>query len=83
MRDASSSILLPAVVNYRVSDGQRLESAKTNLKEAEAIVALMQACFEQPEYAGKSFGVFSLLGDEQVKVIQQLIKKRLNLLLVN
>ena len=52
LRDASSSILLPAVVNYRVADGQRMGRLKTNPKEAEAIVALMKACMEQDEYKG-------------------------------
>lgn len=78
LRDASNSVLLPAVVNYRVDNGKRNGNHKTNFKEAQAIVALMQACFDQPEYAGKSFGVISLLGDEQVKVIQQLIEQKLN-----
>ena len=76
LRDASSSILLPAVVNYRVTNGHR--KGKTNSQEAMTIVALMQACISQPEYEGKSMGVISLLGDEQVKVIQQLIEKRID-----
>lgn len=75
LRDASDSVLLPAVVNYRVADGQRV--GKTNPKEAQTIVALMQACFDQPEYDGKTFGVISLLGDEQVKLVQQEIEKNL------
>lgn len=75
LRDASNSVLLPAVINYRVANGQR--EGKTNPQEAKTIVALMQACFEQPEYAGKSFGVISLLGDEQVKLIQQEIERNL------
>lgn len=75
LRDASNSVLLPAVVNYRVAGGQR--DGKTNPKEAETIVALMQACFDQPEYDGKTFGVISLLGDEQVKLIQQEIERKL------
>lgn len=75
LRDPSTSVLLPAIVNYRVSNGQR--DGKTNPQEAKAIVALMQACFEQPEYSGKSFGVISLLGDEQVKLIQQEIERNL------
>lgn len=78
LRDASTSVLLPAVVNYRVADGKRDGRNKTNRNEAEMIVALMQACIEQPEYASKSFGVISLLGDEQVKVIQQLIDKNID-----
>ena len=75
LREATSSKLLPAVVNYRVKDGARDEKGKFNIKEAETIVALMQSCIEQSEYAGKTFGVISLLGDEQVKKIQTLIEK--------
>lgn len=74
LRDASSSALLPAVVSYRVADGQRMGRLKTNPKEAEAVVALLKACLEQKEYRGKTFGVISLLGDEQVKVIQREIE---------
>lgn len=77
LREAGSSILLPAVVNYRVEDGARDGTRKVNVKEAKAIVALMRGCMAQPEYAGKTFGVISLLGDDQVKVIQQEIERTL------
>ncbi|MDY5238004.1 AAA domain-containing protein [Bacteroides helcogenes] len=77
LRDASNSTILPAVVNYRVADGQRLNN-KTNPNEAKAIVALMQACIQQPEYAGKTFGAISLLGDEQVRVMQRLIEEKID-----
>lgn len=77
LRDASNSTILPAVVNYRVADGQRLNN-KTNPNEAKAIVALMQACIQQPEYAGKTFGVISLLGDEQVRELQRLIEENID-----
>lgn len=69
LRDCSNNVLLPAVVNYRVANGERI--GKTNPNEAKAVVALMQACMEQPEYAGKTFGIISLLGDEQVKKLQE------------
>ena len=78
LREAGSSILLPAVVNYRVADGCREDRRKVNHAEARVIVALMQGCMAQPEYAGKTFGVISLLGDEQVKVIQQEIECRID-----
>lgn len=74
LRDSSSSELMPAVVNYRVKDGKR-SIGKTNDEEAKSIVALMQACIEQPEYKNKTFGVISLLGDEQTKKIQTLVFK--------
>lgn len=77
LRDGSKNILLPAVVNYRVADGQRLNN-KTNPNEAKSIVALMKACMEQPEYKGKTFGVISLLGDEQVRTIQRIIEENVD-----
>ena len=73
LRDAGSSNLVPAVVNYRVADGRRNGNRKTNEKEALAIVSLMKACMEQPEYEGKTFGVISMLGDDQVKLLQKRI----------
>lgn len=76
LRDASSSTLLPAVVAYRAEKGKR-QGNKTNPGEANAIIALMKSCTEQPEYAGKSFGIISLLGDEQVKLLQKLVEEKI------
>lgn len=76
LRDASDSKLLPAVVNYRVKYGERLYN-KTNPEEAKTIVGLIKSCIQQPEYKGKTFGVISLLGDEQAKYIQALIEKHI------
>lgn len=78
LRDASNSELLPAVVNYRVKNGFRGEKTKTNINEAKAIVALMKACMDEPEYKDKSFGIISLLGDEQVKVISRFIEQEID-----
>lgn len=78
LRDASNSNLLPAVVNYRVQDGQRMGTAKTNPKEAQAIAALIAACIEQEEYKDKTFGVISLLGNEQAKLVQQEIDRKIS-----
>ena len=76
LRDASSSCLLPAVVSYRVFDGERID--KRNPAEARAIAALIKACIKQPEYDSKTFGVISLLGDEQVREIQQWIFRHID-----
>lgn len=78
LRESGSSPLVPAVVHYRVPGGSRTPGKKVNPAEARAIAALMAACMEQPEYDGKTFGVISLLGDEQVKCIQQEIEKRVD-----
>lgn len=77
LRDANNCVIFPSVVPYRVSNGQRKENSKINIKEAETIVALMMACMEQPEYEGKTFGAISLLGDEQAVNIQQIILRKL------
>lgn len=77
LRAADDSNILPAVVNYRV-DGSREGNAKINYREAEEIVALMQACLEQPEYTGKTFGVISLLGVEQAKIIASFIYQKIS-----
>lgn len=75
LRDTSNCKLLPAVVNYRVDVGQR--DGKINCKEAETIMSLLMACLEQDEYADKTFGIISLLGDEQVKKIQSFVFEKL------
>ena len=77
LRASSSSTLLPAVVNYRVANGKR-DNRKMNPNEARTIVALLQACIKQPEYANKTFGIISLLGDEQVHLIQQLLEEHID-----
>lgn len=80
LREAGSTKLLPAVVSCKVEGGARESGEKTNIKEAETIVALMKSCMEQVEYKGKTFGVISMLGDvkEQVETIQSLIDKRIS-----
>lgn len=43
---------------------------KTNLAEAEAIVEQICKCLAEPQYDGATFGVISLLGKEQAKLIE-------------
>ena len=75
LRDSSSSILKPAIVEYKV-DGKR--ENKVNKVEAETIVNLIEACLSMEEYKNSSFGIISLLGDEQAELIQHLIVKRIS-----
>ena len=77
LRESSSSILKPAVIDYKVP-GVRDEKRKINIIEAKTIVALIKACLELEEYAESSFGVISLLGDEQVELIQKLIIEKID-----
>ena len=68
----------PHVIPFRVINGQREGHRKINTNETETLVALMMACMEQPEYENKTFGAISLLGDDQAKLIQQIILKRID-----
>jgi len=76
LREASASALKPAAVPYRV-DGALVQQ-KVNEKEARAVAALVCAAAEQPEYADKTFGVISLVGEEQARRIEELIRSRLD-----
>ena len=78
LREAGSSALTPAVVRFRVPDGHREDRRKVNPAESETITALMLGCMAQPEYAGKTFGVISMLGDDQVKLLQQHIERSID-----
>ncbi len=77
LRDTSNVILRPHTIPYRVQGASRDE--KVNLQEALAVASLICAAIEQPEY-GKtrtSFGVVSLLGEEQAIEIERLLRNHL------
>ncbi len=77
LRDTSECELLPAIVNYS-TNGKRIDGRKVNEIEAKTIVAIMMACIDTDEYKGKTFGVISLLGDEQAKLISKLIYEKID-----
>jgi very-short-patch-repair endonuclease len=68
LRDANSTPILPATVDYRVKGVRENE---TNVVEKDTIVALIKSCCDQPEYNGKTFGVISMLKDNQAKEIDR------------
>ncbi|MBM6905623.1 DUF3320 domain-containing protein [Collinsella tanakaei] len=71
LRDAASAGVSPAIVPHRVANGHRDPGRKTNEREACEIAAIVQACIERPEYDGKTFGVISLVGDEQAELVRR------------
>jgi len=75
LRDDSKVIIKPATVLYRV-DGAA-SRGKTNEKEAQAVISLIMACIEQPEYDKATFGVISMVGEEQAMLIESLLQKHL------
>ncbi|MGW5309848.1 AAA domain-containing protein [Nocardia thailandica] len=61
---------LPPVRTVHVPDGVEAR-AKVNEVEADAIVGRIAECLADPVYDGRTFGVISLLGPEQAKVIRR------------
>ena len=82
LRDASRVQLLPHTIAHRVSGSSR--DGKLNRQEAIAVASLLAAAIELPEYkkneAGQpvSFGVVSLVGDEQAIEIDNLLRKHIS-----
>jgi very-short-patch-repair endonuclease len=78
LRDASRVHLHPHTIAHRVSGSSR--DGKINRQEALAVASLLAASLEQPEYKKNdggqpmSFGVVSLVGDEQAIEIDNLIR---------
>ncbi|MFQ5881569.1 MAG: AAA domain-containing protein [Candidatus Methylomirabilales bacterium] len=75
LRDASLVHLKPHVIPYRV-DGASVDQ-KVNQKEVWMTASLLVAASEQPEYRNKTFGIVSLVGDEQALEIERLVRRHL------
>ena len=82
LRDASRVHLRPHTIAHRVPGSSR--DGKINRQEALKVAALLAAAMEQPEYkrndAGQplSFGVVSLVGDEQAIEIDDLVRAHIS-----
>jgi very-short-patch-repair endonuclease len=82
LRDASRVHLRPHTIAYRAHGSSR--DGKINRQEALTVASLLAAAIEQPEYkkndAGQpmSFGVVSLVGDEQALEIDSLLRSHLS-----
>jgi very-short-patch-repair endonuclease len=76
LRDASLVKLKPHILAYRV-EGAR-SKGKVNPKEALAVASLLVAATEQPEYAHKTFGVISMVGEDQALEIERLLRSHLS-----
>lgn len=68
VRQFGAERLDPIKVVY-LKDGYEADN-KTNPVEADAIVEQIKKCLAEPQYDGKTFGVISLLGKEQARLIE-------------
>jgi very-short-patch-repair endonuclease len=75
LRDASDVKTRPFVVEHRAPRGMRSSTGKVNEGEAKEIARIIGAFCALPEYADKSIGVISMLGEEQVLVLDREIRK--------
>lgn len=82
LREPLSASIRPGLVSHRVN-GARDSAGKTNEIEAEEIASLVIACLGDDEYVrntsgqATSFGVISLLGDDQALLVENLLRCRL------
>src|SRR5215831_5164834 len=82
LRDASRVHLLPHTIAHQVSGSSR--DGKVNRQEALTVASLLAAAIDHPEYqqngAGQplSFGVVSLVGDEQALEIDNLLRAHIS-----
>jgi len=79
LRDPSGVRQRPHVIEYCVRSAVALN--KINKDEAITVASLVVAAIEQPEYEGQTFGVISLVGEDeggQSREIQTLLTKNLS-----
>ncbi|GMU55426.1 MAG: hypothetical protein AMXMBFR33_45720 [Candidatus Xenobia bacterium] len=77
LRERSGVRVAPATVAHRVHVTEA--SKRVNHEEALEVASLLAACCEQPEYAGASMGVISMVGEEQALAIDRLLTRHLSL----
>lgn len=68
---------LPPIVPVYLEDGYREGNSKANPVEVEAVVEAVLGCCGDPKYDGMTFGIISLLGNVQSKLIQSELMQRL------
>lgn len=78
LRESNSAKVFPPVLAHRVVEGERMGAAKVNRREALEIASLVVGMTELPEYAGMELGVVSLLGDQQARDIDTLLRRFLD-----
>jgi len=76
LRDESEVKIGPPVVAYRVEN--MVVENKVNMNEAETIASLILACTEMKEYTSKTFGVITLLGENQTTVIDGILQRKMS-----
>jgi very-short-patch-repair endonuclease len=77
LRETTKVRLRPPTIFHKV-DGS-VYQRKINRNEVEEVASLLVSCSEQPEYKGQTFGVISMVGEEQALAIDKLLLTHLSL----
>lgn len=77
LRETNTSKLRPPTRFHKVEGGAY--QRKVNKVEAEEVASLLVACSEQPEYAGQTMGMISLVGEEQALLVDKLLTQHMPL----
>ena len=75
LRDSNQVPLKPHVIPYRLKG---VYSNRRNEEEARFIASVVVAMTRHPAYQGKSIGVISMVGEEQARLIEQLLQHLLS-----
>jgi very-short-patch-repair endonuclease/superfamily I DNA/RNA helicase len=73
LRDDSEVCRRPALIAHQVKSFSK--NGKVNEEEAYAVVSLLLAAVEQPEYKDATFGVISMVGGDQALYIESLLRR--------
>lgn len=76
LREDAKAAIRPAVVPYRV-EGDYDVKRKVNREEALVVASVVAAANEHRAFTGLTFGVISLLGEEQAAEIERLLLRQL------
>jgi very-short-patch-repair endonuclease len=69
---------LEPVITCHVLDGYREDNRKINKTEAQNLVRRVVDCCADPKYENMSMGIISLVGSEQAKLIDALLRQQLD-----
>ena len=72
LREADPGAPTPAVLEHRVASDPT--DGKKNEREARVVASLIVAANEAPEYDGMTFGVISMVGEEQAYRIEEIVR---------
>jgi superfamily I DNA and/or RNA helicase/very-short-patch-repair endonuclease len=73
LRESGNIKTKPHTIPHRVDNAY--SNNKINEKEAYTIASLVYSCIQQPEYKEATFGVISLVGEEQANLIDTILRK--------